>query len=211
MHTYKLCISLLPTFCHHLPILTKSSTGIGKIFYQLTKLYTGIDEIVYQESWLFPIPVYNFVNTGKWFCQYQQTILPIPVYDFDNTSIWFCQCRYTLLPIPVNDFKMSAMEHFWTSLIERRDHRKVTLPMIKGMKSTLFVPVSSVQPPSPPPVQPLTIGKFIRGKRYNSECIESKTERCRGINRFGQKSGGGEGASQVKGLKSEREREPCVV
>ena len=140
MHTFKLCISLLRTLWNCILVLTISYTGIDKIVHRY-----WWNHIPRQQVGLFPILVYDFVNTGKWFCQYQYMILPTRVYDFANTPIWFRQCQYTISLIPVYDFRISAMVHFWTSLraewkselrcMYLNGHRVVTLPMIKGVYS----------------------------------------------------------------------------
>ena len=97
-----------------LPVLAKSSTGIGEIYWEKANLvYDFINNGVrFRQYWsmISPIPVDNlvntgrfqndgnkdmhslhvcfvkFVNTGRRFGQYQSTIWPILVYDFANTE-----------------------------------------------------------------------------------------------------------------------------
>ena len=102
-------------------IILKSYTGID-----------GIDQIVYRYRWncklvliewkprkrigLFPIPVYDFINTGIKFRQYQYTIL-----YFTNTGIWFCQYWLTISSIAVNNSSI-AVNNFVSSSKQFRQY-----------------------------------------------------------------------------------------
>ena len=53
---------------------------------------------------ILSIPVYDFVNNGKWFenvCNKDMHYLYVCIAKFEDSDIWFCQYCYMIFPIPV--------------------------------------------------------------------------------------------------------------
>ena len=106
IHTFKLCISFLPTFWNCQPVLIKLPT-----------------RSLVQWLVISSIPVVDLANTGWRIGQYRLAISPIPVGELANTGWRIGQYRLANWSIPVGELANTGWRFqnvgdgtFWTSL-----------------------------------------------------------------------------------------------